>query len=184
MASNQLQTDPLQGEVLARVAQVPGLAGKLAPVGRVRNLYRRVQRSPEGFRLESLLSEMRIDFHVESADQARSPSTGPVVVVANHPYGVLDGALLTVLLTRVRPDVKVLTNFLLGDVPELQDHCIFVDPFEADRSVESNRRALRLALAWLQRGGMLAVFPSGEVDRKSTRLNSSHGMSSRMPSSA
>lgn len=165
MPSNQLPTDPSQGEVLSRVAQFPGLAGKLAPVGRVRSLYQRVQRLPEGFRLEGLLSEMRIDFQVDSTDQARIPATGPVVVTANHPYGVLDGALLTVLLTRVRPDVKVLTNFLLGDVPELQDHCIFVDPFETDRSIESNRRALRQALSWLQRGGMLAIFPSGEVSQ-------------------
>src|SRR5215469_10262872 len=159
MPSHQLHTDPSQGGVLSRVAQFPGLAGKLASVGKVRNLYRRVQHSPAGFRLESLLSEFRVD----SADQARIPASGPVVVVANHPYGVLDGALLTVLLTRVRPDVKVLTNFLLGDVPELQRHCIFVDPFQTDRSVDSNRRALREALAWLQQGGMLAIFPAGEV---------------------
>jgi putative hemolysin len=165
MPSNQLQTDPSQGEVLSRVAQFPGLAGKLAPVGKVRNLYRRVQRSPEGFRLDNLLSEMRIDFRVDSADQSRIPATGPVVVVANHPYGVLDGVLLTVLLTRVRPDVKVLTNVLLADVPELQHHCIFVDPFDTDRSVESNRKAMREAVAWLQRGGMLAIFPSGEVSQ-------------------
>lgn len=165
MPSNQLQTDPSQGEVLSRVAQFPGIAGKLAPVGRIRNLYRRVQRAPEGFRLESLLSEMRIDFRVDSADQSRIPASGPVVVVANHPYGVLDGALLTVLLTRVRPDVKILTNSLLSDIPELQRHCIFVDPFQTDRSIEANRKALREALAWLQQDGLLAMFPSGEVSQ-------------------
>ena len=69
------------------------------------------------------------------------------------------------LLTRVRPDVKVLTNFLLSDVPELQKHCIFVDPFQTDRSLESNRRGLREAFAWLQKGGMLAIFPAGEVSQ-------------------
>jgi len=163
MPSHHLHTDPTHAEVLARVAEFPGLAGKLAPVGKVRDLYRRVQRSPEGFRLESLLSEMRVGLRVGVADEARIPARGPVVVVANHPYGVLDGAILTVLLTRVRPDVKVLTNFLLEDVPELQRHCIFVDPFQTDRSAESNRRAVREALAWLQQGGMLAIFPSGEV---------------------
>src|SRR5215475_6743179 len=130
MPSNQLQTDASQGEVLSRVAQFPGLAGKLAPVGKVRSLYRRAQREGEGFRLENLLAEMRIELRVGVGDQARIPAHGPVLVVANHPYGVLDGALLTVLLTRVRPDVKVLTNSLLGDVPELQQHCIFVDPFQ------------------------------------------------------
>ncbi len=163
MPSDQLHADQTQPEVLARVAEFPGIAGKFATVGKVRDLYRRVQQSPEGFRLETLLSEMRVSLNVAAADQARIPATGPVVVVSNHPYGVLDGATLTVVLTRTRPDVKVLTNFLLADIPELRKHCIFVDPFQTDRSIESNRRAMRDALAWLQQGGMLAIFPAGEV---------------------
>ena len=162
MPQDQLHEDLTPSGVLSRVAEFPGL-GKFAPVDKVRDLYRRVQRSPEGFRLENLLAEMQVALRISSADQARIPASGPVLVVANHPYGVLDGAILTVLMIRVRRDVKVLTNALLGDVPELQQHCIFVDPFRTDRSVESNRRAIREALAWLQQGGMLAMFPAGEV---------------------
>ncbi len=149
--------------VLSRVAEFPGLAARLAPVNRVLDLYQRVQQSPQGFCLENLLAQMRVGLRAGAADQARIPASGPVVVVANHPYGMLDGAILTVLLTRVRPDVKVLTNLLLSDVPELQQHCIFVDPLQTDRSVESNRRAVRQALSWLQQGSMLAMFPAGEV---------------------
>jgi putative hemolysin len=145
------------------MAEFPGFAAKFAPVGKVRELYWRVQQSPEGFRLENLLAEMRVGLRVDAADQARIPRSGPAVVVANHPYGMLDGAILTVLLRRARPDVKVLTSFLLSDVPELQQHCIFVDPFQTDQSVESNRRALRQAFCWLRQGGMLAMFPAGEV---------------------
>jgi putative hemolysin len=163
MPSIQVDEQRWPADVLSRVAQFPGLAGKLAPVGKVRELYRRAQQSPDGFRLENLLAEMRVELRVDAADSARIPVTGPVVVVANHPFGVLDGAILTVLLTRVRPDVKVMTNSLLGDVPELEHHCIFVDPFHTDRSVDCNRRALKEALAWLRQGGMLAVFPAGEV---------------------
>src|SRR5215471_4288975 len=165
MPSNQLQSNETQGEILSHVAHFHGLAGKLAPVNKVRDLYRRVQRSPKGFGLESLLAEMRVELRVLSTDRGRIPASGPVLVVANHPYGVLDGALLTVLLTRVRPDVKILTNFLLADIPELQANCIFVDPFQTDRSIESNRKAIRAALAWLEQGGMLAIFPSGEVSQ-------------------
>src|ERR1700716_170381 len=119
-------------EVLSRVdgLGLAGFAEKLAPLGKVRDLYHGVQHSPEGFRMDNLLAEMRVGLRVTAADIARIPPTGPVVVVANHPFGVLDGAVLTVLLTRVRPDVKILTNFLLGDVPELHRHCIFVDPFQ------------------------------------------------------
>ena len=163
MPSDQPLERSFEPDVLARVAGFPGFAARLAPVDKVRDLYRRVQRSPEGFQLENLLGEMRVRLQVDAADQERIPANGGVVVVANHPHGILDGAILTVLQMRVRPDVKVLTNSLLGDVPELNRHCIFVDPFHADRSRESNRRALREALAWLRQGGMLAIFPSGEV---------------------
>jgi len=149
MALDQAREERADSDILSRVAEFPGLAAKLAPVNRVRDLYQRVQRSPGGFRLDNLLTQMRVELRIDDADQARIPASGPVVVVANHPYGMLDGALLTVLLTRVRSDVKILTNFLLSDVPELQQHCIFVDPFQTDRSVESNRRAVRQALSWL-----------------------------------
>jgi putative hemolysin len=163
MPSDHLHTEPSQPDVLSRAAEFPGLPGKFAPVERVRDLYRRVRQFPEGFQLENLLAEMQVQLRVDPADAARIPVAGPVVVVANHPFGVLDGAILTVLLTRVRADVKVITNALLGDVPELGRHCILVDPFQSDRSIAANRRALKEALAWLQQGGMLAMFPAGEV---------------------
>jgi putative hemolysin len=173
MPSNQLHGEETRAEVLAQVAGFPGipaLAEKFVPVEKVRELYRRVQRSPEGFGLENLLAEMRVELHADGADTARIPATGPVVVVANHPFGMLDGAMLAVLLTRVRPDVKVMTNYLLRDVPELARHCIFVDPFQSDRgacsnSIDTNRRSVREALTWLRNGGMLAIFPAGEVSQ-------------------
>ncbi len=176
MPSNRLHGDETRAEVLSQVegfAGIPALAEKFVPVDKVRELYRRVKKSPEGFGLEKLLAEMRVDLRVDAADTGRIPATGPVVVVANHPFGMLDGAVLAVLLTRVRPDVKVMTNYLLRDVPELARHCIFVDPFKTDafqtdravnaHSIEVNRRAAREALCWLQQGGMLAIFPAGEV---------------------
>jgi 1-acyl-sn-glycerol-3-phosphate acyltransferase len=148
MPSNQLHGEEAQPEVLSHVAGFPGipaLAEKFIPVERVRELYRRVRQSPQGFGLENLLTAMRVEMRVNPADTARIPAAGAVVVVANHPFGVLDGAMLAVLLTRVRPDVKVMTNYLLRDVPELARHCIFVDPFLSDRAngIDTNRRALR-----------------------------------------
>jgi putative hemolysin len=173
MPSNQLHRDDTPPEVLSHLAGFPGippLAEKFIPVQKVRDLYHRVQRSSDGFGFENLLAEMRVKLRVESADIARIPSTGAVVVLANHPFGMLDGAMLAALLTRVRPDVKVMTNYLLRDVPELARHCIFVDPFQSENAtrssgIDTNRRALREALAWLQHGGMLAVFPAGEVSQ-------------------
>ena len=163
MSSNQLGTGREPAGVLSRISSLPGLAAKFSPAGRIRDLYCRVQKHPDGFRVESLLAEMKIGIRVQATDQARIPVAGPVVVVANHPYGMLDGAILTVLLKRIRQDVRVLTNFLFADVPELSEHCILVDPFHTDHSAESSRRGLRQALAWIRQGGILVIFPAGEV---------------------
>ncbi len=145
------------------LAGLPRLANKLLPLDQAHELYERVRNSADGFVLENLLREMNVDLRVGAADVQRIPTKGPVVVVANHPYGMLDGAVLAVLLARVRPDVKVMTNFLLEGVPELERSCIFVDPLHTVGAAERNRRALRQAVEWLQQGGMLAMFPAGEV---------------------
>ena len=145
------------------LAGLPWFAEKFLPLDQAHQLYERVRNSAEGSLLENLLQEMDVDLRVDQTDLARIPRKGPLVVVANHPYGMLDGAVLAVLLTRVRADVKVMTNFLLEGVPELEQHCIFVDPMQTDGATQRNRRALKQALAWLRQGGALAIFPAGEV---------------------
>src|SRR5271166_1496235 len=122
-------SDNQERGVLTEPPLVPGLpafAGKFIPMEQVRELYQRVCAAPQGFRLEALLAEMKVKLDVQAADFERIPVKGPLVAVANHPFGVLDGAALAVLLSRVRPDVKILANSLLQSIPELHEHCIFV----------------------------------------------------------
>jgi putative hemolysin len=142
---------------------LPPIASKLVPLEQARNLYEKVRQRSGGFSLRTLLDEMQVAIQVDATDVSRIPAKGPVVVVANHPFGILDGAVVSVLLSRVRSDVKVMTNSVLSGIPELQQSCIFVDPFGTPESVQNNRNALRQAMAWLRDGGMLAVFPAGEV---------------------
>jgi putative hemolysin len=148
---------------------LPGFAGKFIPMDQARELYQRVCSAPQGFRLESLLAEMNVRLDVQPADVERIPLKGPLVAVANHPFGVLDGAALAVLLSRARPDVKILTNSLLEGIPELHEHCIFVDPFDTSSSADKNVKPLKQALQWLRQGGALAVFPAGEVSQWNVR---------------
>ena len=152
------------------LAGLPGFAGKFIPMEQARELYQRVRLAPRGFRLEALLAEMMVKLDVQPADLKRIPIKGPLVAVANHPFGVLDGAALAVLLLRVRPDVRILTNSLLEGIPELHEHCIFVDPFRTPFSVDKNVKPLKQALEWLRRGGALAVFPAGEVSQWNIRV--------------
>jgi putative hemolysin len=146
-----------------------GFAGKLIPLEQARDLYRRVRSAPPAFRLQTLLAEMRVQLEVPPADLDRIPAKGPLVVVANHPAGVLDSAALGALLSRVRPDVKILADSLLEGIPELHEHCIFIRPFRGASSAGKNPKALKQAIEWLRRGGTLVVFPAGEAARWDVR---------------
>ena len=84
-------------------------------------------------------------------------------MVANHPFGIIDGVVLGALLEQVRPDVRIMANALLGQFPLIAERLIMVDPFGGSSATRSNRHGLREALHWLKSGGLLVVFPAGEV---------------------
>src|SRR5205085_4423703 len=93
--------------------------------------------------LERALEALNVAYKVSGEDLARIPRTGPVIVVSNHPFGGLDGIILARILTAIRPDAKVMANFLLGRIPDLRKHMIFVDPFGGKEAAGGNMGAVR-----------------------------------------
>jgi putative hemolysin len=110
-----------------------------------------------------MLDRLGIDLRVVESEWAKIPAKGPVVVVANHPFGILEGAAIMSRLPGVRQDVRVLANSVLTTVPEVADFFIPVDVFRGREAVQANQRGLRQSLEWLKKGGVLVVFPAGEV---------------------
>jgi putative hemolysin len=107
------------------------------------------------------LHRMDVRFEVSARDLERIPATGPVVLVANHPFGLIEGAIGGALAARVRPDVRILANSMLAGTPGLDEFLIPVDPFGG--AARANWKSLRASLEWLRRGGLLVTFPAGEV---------------------
>lgn len=133
-------------------------------------MYERIRKNTgSGHFLSKFLDEMNVSFEISDADRALIPREGPVLVVANHPYGGIDSAVMCVLLRSVRPDSKILSNSLLRRIPEVHNYCIFVDPFGGKMSKKVNLAPLRETVAWLRAGSMLMVFPAGEVSHISWR---------------
>src|SRR5579863_6123918 len=130
-------------------------------IDRLEDLYARA-RAEQGF-VRRLLEDLQVQVNVTAADFEKIPQSGPAVAVSNHPFGILDGVMLADLLTRARPDVRILTNRLLGELPELARISFFIDPFERPESRLMNGRALKQAVKHLRAGGMLLIFPAGEV---------------------
>jgi putative hemolysin len=162
ISSQPPPSDSLPGRV---VAIVKAAAEKILALDQLNRIY--LQTSPgedeDSPFPDRILRHLKIRYEVTARDLKRIPKQGPVVVVANHPFGGVEGLILASLLTSVRPDVKLMANFLLERVPDLRDNCIFVDPYDRAGSVAANFKPLREALAWLAGGGMLAVFPAGGV---------------------
>jgi putative hemolysin len=71
---------------------------------------------------------MNVCPRVSASDLSLVPKDDPVVVVANHPFGLIEGAILGSVLATVRPDVKVMANHLLTALPEARQYCIFINP--------------------------------------------------------
>ena len=147
----------------SQIFRVNKLAAHISGLRKLEELYDAIRVDPSSNFFAGILRVTQVTYSVADDDLARIPKTGPVVVVANHPHGILDGAIAGDMLLRVRPDVKILTNGFLASVPELQPHCIWVNPFGGTRATEANRKGTRQCLDWLKNGGLLMVFPAGEV---------------------
>ena len=117
----------------------------------------------QGSFFATVLRVMDIYYHVSEPDRERIPGRGPVIVVANHPFGAVDGLILGDILTRARPDARILVNQLLNRIPEIGPWIIAVDANARQGSARANIGAMKSAIRWVRGGGLLGTFPSGTV---------------------
>ncbi|HEY5601709.1 MAG TPA: GNAT family N-acyltransferase [Gammaproteobacteria bacterium] len=112
---------------------------------------------------ETVMDLFQIRYNVYEGSRSNIPENGGAIVVANHPFGALEGVILAHILLGIRNDVRILANEFLGRLPELKDLCFKVDVFEGEHAIQKNVVPLRNAIRWVQDGGLLLVFPAGEV---------------------
>ncbi|MFN3646978.1 MAG: lysophospholipid acyltransferase family protein [Gemmobacter sp.] len=109
------------------------------------------------------LEVMGIAVQTPPHEIARIPARGPLVVVANHPHGLVDGMVLAWLVGQVRTDYKILTRSLLTGIPEIEEFMLPV-PFPHEANAREESLAMRAAcMAQLQAGGCIVLFPAGRV---------------------
>lgn len=116
-----------------------------------------------------VLTTMGIEVDVMQEQLDRIPKEGPCVVVANHPFGGIEGLILCSLLREIRPDTKLLANELLAMIPDLRDSFFFVDAFESKAAIARNLGPTRRAMRWVKDGHLLGAFPAGEVSHLKLR---------------
>jgi putative hemolysin len=107
------------------------------------------------------LLELKVRYDADKL--ATWPKTGPLVVVCNHPFGVLDGLVSCAVVGRARPDFKVLTNAVIARAEELQPYLLPIDFNETGEAMKTNLRSRQRAKEHVAAGGCLLIFPSGAV---------------------
>ncbi len=136
---------------------------RLLALHHIDHYYSSIQNTTNDDFLENVINVLNIRISAHTSDLDRIPEKGAAVIVANHPFGGIEGILMAALLQKKRPDFKILANQVLDVIPELQPYFIPVDVFKGKNSAVVNMKAIRKALEWVRKGHLLVVFPAGTV---------------------
>ena len=114
---------------------------------------------------DHLLENMNITIDVSPEQLENIPKEGGFVVVSNHPFGGIEGVMLLSAIAKVRPDFKLMANFILAHIPNLKECFFSVNPFEKNPEWKSSVGGIKGAIQHIAAGNGLGVFPAGEVSR-------------------
>lgn len=142
--------------------------GKLKILRMVRQFEKRGAPQGQAF-WRAALDTMGIDLTTPQEQLNLIPKEGPVIVVANHPHGMVDGMIFGDLIGRVRPDYRILTRSLLTSIDEVAGSFMIPVPFPHDPDAQRKGVEMRAkAMKHLKDGGVVALFPSGVVAASDT----------------
>ena len=114
---------------------------------------------------DHLIENMGITIDVSPEQLENIPKEGGFVVVSNHPFGGIEGVMLLSAIAKVRPDFKLMANFILAHIPNLKECFFSVNPFEKNPEWKSSVGGIKGAIQHIAEGNGLGVFPAGEVSR-------------------
>ncbi len=163
-------------EALASATKLPKdnpiipLLARVAKIDKVNELYDEICKSEGLQAIDRLFETLDVELEFDKEQLKHIPSEGPFIIVANHPFGALDGLALIKAIAAVRPDFKVMANFLLQNVEPIKDYFLAVNPFENLKTAYNNISGLKSALQHVEAGLPLGLFPAGEVSTFQTDL--------------
>ena len=145
--------------------RMPGLASLLMEIMKINDVNDVFEKAEqfEGIEfVDEILRLLGVNVEINENDLKNIPLDGAFIALANHPYGGIEGLLLIKILCSIRPDAKVMANFILKKIPNLSDFFVAVNPFEnVDHS--SSISGIKTTLSLLAEGTPIGIFPAGEV---------------------
>jgi putative hemolysin len=112
---------------------------------------------------QDAVERLKIDVNLQFDHEAYIPEKGPLLVIANHPFGVVDGLILCSEISKVRQDYKIITHQVLRQAPKAMDQILPINFEETDEALRNNMQTRKDAITQIQNGGALVLFPSGAI---------------------
>ena len=109
------------------------------------------------------LKRLNISYQVKRERGANIPKIGPVLVIANHPFGVIDGLVLCAMMSEIRQDYKIITHQVLRQAPAVMDKILPIDFAETETALATNLETRREAHRHLKNDGAVIIFPAGGI---------------------
>lgn len=147
----------LGGEYFAKILM------HLLSFHKINDLYENVSQKHGIESIDAIIKYLNITLEFDENDLKKLPADGSFITVSNHPFGGIDGILLIKLLSLARGDHKVIANFLLKKIEPISDFFLAVNPFENMPEAGSSIAGLKTAIDHIHNGGVLSLFPAGEV---------------------
>ena len=156
---------PLKRNVIRGIEWV---TGKLTIMRMLRTFQKAGPHTREAF-WQDALDVMRIEIRTPPEQLAHIPATGPVILVANHPHGMVDGMVIAAMTSRIRSDYKILVRSILTGIDDMAASFLISVPFPHEENAQQKGIAMRAAaMKVLEQQGVIALFPSGVVAASET----------------
>ena len=133
---------------------------------KLENLYKQYslkENDPRNFWTD-IINIMNIKIINKSENNIEIPEKGSLIIIANHPFGIVDGLILCSIVSKVRSDFKIMTHETLKFLPQLENYILPVDFSGSDKkTIKYNLETAKKARNHLSSNGVLIIFPSGSV---------------------
>ena len=145
----------------AVIRSIENMTGRISLIKKAKDYENEVAAGRDFW--EVILEKYNIRLNILGGSLENIPKKGPVVVVANHPYGILDGLMLGYILSTTRTDFRILAHRVFKKAQDLDKVILPINFDETRDGMAQNIETRKRAISYLSKGGCVGIFPGGTV---------------------
>lgn len=153
----------------AMIRTLENLTGRIGLIKRAKGYEREIAEGRDFW--EVIVERYGLSLDIIGGSLDAIPCEGPLVLIANHPYGILDGLMMGHVLSRTRGDFRILANSVFRKAEDLNRVILPISFDETREAVALNLETRKTALSYLGQGGAIGVFPGGMVSTSAKPLS-------------